>query len=85
MHDLKWMEPGNCKRLSKEKQADFFASDARGIKRAKKACEGCPILEPCLEYALTHNIEHGVWGGTSGRQRKEIHKQQKLVNTNKGA
>jgi WhiB family redox-sensing transcriptional regulator len=26
----------------------------------------------CLEYALEHRIDHGVWGGTSERQRRRI-------------
>ena len=30
----------------------------------------CPVQEECLEYAMKHNIEFGVWGGMSRRQRE---------------
>ena len=26
----------------------------------------------CLEYALANRIDHGVWGGTSERERRRI-------------
>ena len=81
--DMKWMDAGHCKKLPREKQADFFADNSTGINRAKKICnkkdDECPIKQTCLEYALAHNIEHGVWGGTSGRQRREMKKKQKVV------
>ena len=37
---------------------------------AKRVCEGCPVQERCLEYALRNRIDHGVWGGCSERQRR---------------
>jgi WhiB family redox-sensing transcriptional regulator len=32
----------------------------------------CPVKVPCLEYALENRIDHGVWGGTSERERRRI-------------
>lgn len=79
---MEWMSSGHCKKLPPQKQADFFSDNASGINRAKKVCnkEGdeCPIKQACLDYALTQNIEHGVWGGTSGRQRSIMKKKRKL-------
>ena len=40
----------------------------------------------CLEHALSHRIDHGVWGGCSERQRRRIRKerrQNKLVTLGK--
>lgn len=37
---------------------------------AKRWCETCPIQIACLEYALTHNVEYGVWGGQSEQERR---------------
>ena len=39
---------------------------------AKAVCAGCPVQAECLAYALTHNERHGVWGGTSERQRQKL-------------
>ena len=50
-----------------------------GVDRARAICKGCPVLDTCLEYALTERIEHGVWGGTSERERRRILKRRRGV------
>src|ERR1043165_1275570 len=37
------------------------------VRRASKLCEVCPVFMECLEWALTHREEYGVWATTSGR------------------
>lgn len=69
-----WMAIGNC---SDQPPELFFPSDGVGVEVAKKVCADCPSKEPCLEYALAHRIDHGVWGGTSERQRRRILKARK--------
>lgn len=64
-----WMAVGNC---NNHPPAVFFPSDGVGVEAAKKICETCPVAGPCLEYALDQRIDHGVWGGTSERQRRRI-------------
>ena len=64
-----WMSRGACA------QSDpnvFFPHDGVGVEIAKAICSDCRIPVPCLEYALAHRIEHGVWGGCSERQRRRI-------------
>ncbi len=64
-----WMARGACA------QSDpnvFFPHDGVGVEVAKAICADCRVTGPCLEYALTHRIEHGVWGGCSERQRRRI-------------
>jgi WhiB family transcriptional regulator, redox-sensing transcriptional regulator len=73
--DNDWMASGLC-RL--EPPATFFPSDGVGVEIAKKICETCAVKEPCLEYALHHRIDHGVWGGTSERQRRRMLKKRRL-------
>jgi WhiB family redox-sensing transcriptional regulator len=67
--DLTWMQRGNCR---EHPPATFFPSDGVGVDRARRICESCPVREPCLEYALAQHIDHGVWGGTSERERRRI-------------
>ena len=64
-----WMIQGNCRAYP---PTVFFPSDGVGTARACTICATCPVVGPCLEYALTHRLEHGVWGGTSGRERGRI-------------
>ncbi len=67
--DTKWMAKGNC---ANKPPSLFFPSDGVGVERAKTVCEDCPVLNQCLEYAIQNRIDHGVWGGTSERQRRRI-------------
>ena len=50
----------------------FFPNDGAGVIVAQKLCAECPVTDPCREYALANNITHGVWGGTSERQRRRM-------------
>ena len=46
---------------------------------ARRICASCPVQAPCLEYALTHHIDHGVWGGASERERRRILKRRRAA------
>ncbi|HET9602156.1 MAG TPA: WhiB family transcriptional regulator [Acidimicrobiales bacterium] len=39
-------------------------------RRAKAICRSCPVLEPCLDYALTIQEPHGIWGGLNEVERR---------------
>lgn len=67
--DTTWMQSAKCRELPPEK---FFPSDGVGVERAQRICEECPVADACLEYALFHHIDHGVWGGKSERERRRI-------------
>ena len=67
--DTKWMAAGSC---ADKPPALFFPSDGVGVEVAKRVCEECPVKSECLEFALENRIDHGVWGGTSERQRRRI-------------
>jgi WhiB family redox-sensing transcriptional regulator len=42
------------------------------IQEAKAVCRRCPVLQSCLEWALTTNQPHGVWGGLSESEREQL-------------
>jgi WhiB family redox-sensing transcriptional regulator len=71
-----WMVDGNCRLYP---PATFFPSDGVGVDKARKICNGCPVVAPCLEYALDHRIDHGVWGGCSERERRRILKRRRMT------
>jgi WhiB family redox-sensing transcriptional regulator len=41
------------------------------IEAVKAECAGCPLVVSCLEWATRHG-EHGIWGGTTERERARI-------------
>lgn len=47
----------------------WFSEDGSGTHHAIKICLGCPVQQQCLEFAVDNQIEHGVFGGTTGRFR----------------
>ncbi|MCA1692957.1 MAG: WhiB family transcriptional regulator [Acidimicrobiales bacterium] len=73
--DTEWMGRGNCR---SEAPSLFFPSDGVGVEVARRVCATCPVKEPCLEYALANNIDHGVWGGASERERRRIARRRRL-------
>ena len=64
-----WMAEGLCRMYP---PATFFPSDGVGVEVAKRLCATCPVKPQCLDYALDNRIDHGVWGGTSERERRRI-------------
>jgi len=40
--------------------------------RAKAICRECPVLADCREYALSIREPHGVWGGLSELERRQL-------------
>ncbi|MGI8612409.1 MAG: WhiB family transcriptional regulator [Nocardioidaceae bacterium] len=40
--------------------------------RAKQVCSTCPVSTQCLAEALDNNIEWGVWGGMTERERRSL-------------
>ena len=69
-----WMAEGKCRDLP---PAIFFPSDGLGVQVAQRICAGCSVADACLEYALAHRIDHGVWGGRSERERRRIQRRRR--------
>lgn len=46
--------------------------DYQGIDKALAVCAACPVATECLTWALDTNQKQGVWGGTTGRDRRQL-------------
>ena len=46
---------------------------------AKAICADCPVKLECLEHALTHDEQLGIWGGLSERERRPLHRKAKAA------
>jgi len=75
--DTDWMSQGRCKNMD---PALFFPSDGIGVQAAQRVCVECPVIAPCLSYALINRIDEGVWGGASERHRKRLLGQHRRLN-----
>ena len=65
--DPKWRQDSMCLVYP---SVNFF--DARQNKVSKATCAECTVRERCLAFAFENNEEHGVWGGLSAEERKQI-------------
>lgn len=39
---------------------------------ARKICRACDVQTECLQYAMDTRQAHGIWGGLSERQRRDL-------------
>jgi WhiB family redox-sensing transcriptional regulator len=46
----------------------------RRVQEAKAICATCPVRTPCLELALDTYDRHGIYGGTTARERRALAK-----------
>jgi WhiB family redox-sensing transcriptional regulator len=74
--DTEWMNEGKCKEMD---PALFFPSDGVGVQAAQRICAECEVKAVCLEYALAHRVDHGVWGGASERERRRLLSRRRLA------
>ncbi len=71
-----WMATASCRGVDPDV---FFPSDGVGVETASKICAECPVKQQCLEFALAQHIDHGVWGGTSERERRRITRERSQI------
>lgn len=62
-----WTIRARCRGLDPEQ---FFVRSLTQAKGAIKVCTRCPVRQECLDYAVAEQIEVGVWGGLTERQRR---------------
>jgi len=50
----------------------FFPGRGESAEPARQICAGCPVRQRCLDYAISHGITHGIWGGLTERDRRPL-------------
>lgn len=72
---LAWQAHGACAGTD----VDFFPERGESLAAARAICARCQVSDECLTYALDLGITHGVWGGTSERDRRALRKARRAV------
>ncbi|MEU6387967.1 WhiB family transcriptional regulator [Streptomyces sp. NPDC046939] len=39
---------------------------------AKEVCRTCPVVRPCLRWAMNAGAVEGIWGGTTETERRAV-------------
>jgi WhiB family transcriptional regulator, redox-sensing transcriptional regulator len=68
---LAWVAHAQCRTADPD---ELFVTGA-AQKRAAVICRQCPVVMQCLADALDNQIEFGVWGGMTERQRRKLIRQ----------
>jgi WhiB family transcriptional regulator, redox-sensing transcriptional regulator len=68
---IAWVSKARCSSTDPD---EFFVRGA-AQRKAAVICQHCPVVAECLAYALDNQMEFGVWGGTTERQRRVLLKQ----------
>jgi WhiB family redox-sensing transcriptional regulator len=64
-----WMRDAACKPHPTEW---WFPERGDPTEQAKIICHTCPVRLDCLNYALNIPSLVGIWGGMSGKERRQI-------------
>jgi WhiB family redox-sensing transcriptional regulator len=74
--DQEWRAEAACRSTPK---AVFFPEHAGVVPaRAAALCAGCPVADPCLEFALVSR-SIGVWAGTSEADRRRMRRRRRAA------
>ena len=70
--EVNWRARAACRDADPEL---FFPEGTMGpaieaTRRAKRICGPCQVREQCLEWALRHRANFGVWGGRTAEERR---------------
>jgi hypothetical protein len=66
----RWMKRAACRGLD---ASLFFPERGEMVSpEARQVCAECEVRVECLHYAIAIKERDGVWGGRSGRQRRDM-------------
>lgn len=66
-----WTQDALCAEIGVEPYFNNFG-------RAKASCLTCPVINECLEWALSFDEwtdQHGIFGGTTPSERKQLRRE----------
>lgn len=86
MEGVNWQSKGACRGEDPEL---FFPIGNTGpamlqTEEAKQVCRRCDVREKCLDWALEHGQDYGVWGGLSEDERRALKRRNARIKRNVG-
>ena len=75
---MPWQARAACRGCDTRLWFPTDAEEGRGagtwatVQSAIAVCETCPVVDACLDYAITNRETFGVWGAKSPRDRRRI-------------
>jgi len=82
-HDWTWQSMAACRGM--DTAIFYHPENERGPTRhrrdweAKRICQRCRVVGPCLQWARETREPYGVWGGMSVEERQAMQSGQRLA------
>lgn len=71
-----WTDDALCAQTGYGAADEWYPERGESYTAALKLCQGCPVRQECLEFAMTNEASdyhrHGIYGGATPRQRRRI-------------
>ena len=80
-----WVEDWAPRAACRAAQPDQLFVRGAEQNKAKQLCAGCPVRTECLAEALDNQIEWGVWGGMTERERRALLRRRPLARARRSA
>jgi WhiB family redox-sensing transcriptional regulator len=85
LDELSWFDDALCAKAPRSMSwfpdglpgGGLTSATVAQIKAAQAYCAVCPVREACLDYALTNEIQHGIWGGETEAARRKVLQQRR--------
>lgn len=79
-----WMEHGACRTPTFDPEwwwPNNSDPDSPGARIALNICAYCKVRDLCLDYAIKHNENEGIWGGLmpAGRRAITVNRRRRAV------
>jgi WhiB family redox-sensing transcriptional regulator len=74
---IAWVSKAKCRSVDPDQ---LFVGGA-AQRQAANICRDCPVMTECLADALDNQMDWGVWGGMTVRQRRVLLKQHPEVSS----
>lgn len=69
-----WMRRALCAEVGGDY---WFPNKGDTTIEAKAICARCPVRQACAEFAISHRLDDGVWGGLSPIERARVRRERK--------
>lgn len=81
-----WFQFASCRPEFADRPIDqwvdmFFPTRGESTREVKAICGECPAQQACADLALTNREKHGIWGGSSERERRRTRRKTRLTVT----
>lgn len=67
-----WVDDWAAEAVCRQQAPDSLFVQGAKQNQAKQLCSGCPVRTECLAEALDNEVEWGVWGGMTERERRAL-------------